>query len=332
MIWQQYSYSKNQANKSARTLLDNNLALEERLVAIKVLADFRAAHAYPMQSMIGYFRKKAFAIDKNAIVVRRLKRIPSIVSKLKRFHSMQVSTMGDIGGIRVIVKDILSVKKLAKNLLEGRTQNKLVSNKDYLTSPKDSGYRGVHLTYAYQGAKKDYENFKVELQLRSQIQHSWATAVEVVGTFNDENLKAGLGSKKWLNFFKSVSTAFAHLENKESIDSQLKRGIKEDCIALKVFDVLRFFSVAVHAIKEKEGLYLLQLDISAKTIHPRFYQVADSYNAAEDYRRIEQEISEDSTKDVVLVSASSIKELKKAYPNYFADTNLFMQNINEVIK
>ena len=33
----------------------------------------------------------------------------------------------------------------------------------------------------------------------------------------------------------------------------------------------------------------------------------------EDYRRIEQEISEDDTQDVVVVSANSLKELKQAY-------------------
>ena len=42
-----------------------------------------------------------------------------------------------------------------------------------------SGYRGVHLIYRYNSDRKtEYNTLLIEMQLRSQLQHAWATAVE----------------------------------------------------------------------------------------------------------------------------------------------------------
>lgn len=69
----------------------------------------------------------------------------------------------------MITRDINRVKEIRNGIIIGRTRNKLLSEKDYLTKPKPSGYRGIHLTYRYSGAKKEYKNFRVELQIRSRI-------------------------------------------------------------------------------------------------------------------------------------------------------------------
>ncbi len=325
-------FSKNEVRKATEKLVENKLNLEDKLNCLYILANFRSAHNYPTQSMIVYFRKKAFETDKSAIVVRRLKRIPSIINKLKRLPTMQVTTMGDIGGVRIITKDIKQVMKIRDGIVRGRTRNKLLKENDYITAPKESGYRGIHLMYSYQGSKKDYKNFRIELQIRSQIQHAWSTAVEVVGTFLGENLKASDGSRQWLDFFKVVSKAFTCIENNQKINHSLKEKLKLEANSLKVFDTLRSFGIAAKHSDKKEGFYLLQLDIKEKTISTRFFHSSFIDYAYEEYRRIEQEISEDTTKDVVLVSAKSLKELKKAYPNYFADTALFLEHLNNTIK
>lgn len=70
--WQTLEYSKQEVRRAAKKLVDNDLSLEDKIHCLTILANFRSSHNYPMQSMIGYFRKKAFAIDKKAIVVRSL--------------------------------------------------------------------------------------------------------------------------------------------------------------------------------------------------------------------------------------------------------------------
>ena len=50
---------------------------------------------------------------------------------------------------------------------------------DYITTPKDSGYRGVHLIYRYYSDKNEtFNGLKIEVQIRTALQHAWATAVD----------------------------------------------------------------------------------------------------------------------------------------------------------
>jgi hypothetical protein len=51
------------------------------------------------------------------------------------------------------------------------------------------------------------------LGLRSQLQHTWATAVEAVGIFVHQALKSSSGEDKWLRFFALMGTAIAEREN-----------------------------------------------------------------------------------------------------------------------
>ncbi len=41
----------------------------------------------------------------------------------------------------------------------------------------------------------------IELQLRTRLQHEWATAVETMGTFLQSSLKSSQGPEEWLDFF-----------------------------------------------------------------------------------------------------------------------------------
>ena len=98
--------------------------------------------------------------------------------------------MEDIAGCRAVVDSIDNVRDVYKSLKKSRTKNILVRERDYISKPKESGYRGVHLVFKYNCRKKEYHGMAVELQIRSKIQHSWATAVEIVGTFTKQALKA----------------------------------------------------------------------------------------------------------------------------------------------
>ena len=67
-------HSKKAARRSGDYFLDQlkgaaELDITEYLSHFSVLENWRSSHSYPMQSMLGYFRSKAFENDKHAIVV-----------------------------------------------------------------------------------------------------------------------------------------------------------------------------------------------------------------------------------------------------------------------
>ena len=326
-------YSKNQVKKAVQILIGNQVNLEEKLKAYSILANFRSSHIYPMQSMMKFFTQKSFEIDQEAIIVKRLKRMPSILAKLKREKTMKIDTMGDIGGIRIIVANIEKVNALRDAILKGSTQNILIAEKDYIKCPKTSGYRSIHLIYKYQTHKQEYQGLKVELQIRSNIQHTWATAVEVIGTFNKENLKSSQGNQEWLHFFKLVSVAFQCLEEKQKISKALKQEILDQEKHLKVINKMQSYAIITNQVEDinKDFLLLLYLDIDKKTIRVNVFDHNFLSQAYEEYRRLETEITEDESKDAVLVSVNSIQDLKEGYPNYFADTKNFIHLLKQVV-
>ena len=53
--------------------------------------------------------------------------------------------------------------------------------------------------------------------------------------------------------------------------------------------------------------------------------------ATNEYLEAEKAIGKSGDKDAVLVSVSSLAALKRAYPNYFADTNIFSGLVKETL-
>jgi ppGpp synthetase/RelA/SpoT-type nucleotidyltranferase len=93
------------------------------------------------------------------------------------------------------------VEKLRKTYLASGLKHKLVGQDDYIANPKFSGYRGIHLVYSYFSDRKEtFNGLKIEIQIRTQLQHAWATAVEIVGFFRRELLKSGEGDHVWKHF------------------------------------------------------------------------------------------------------------------------------------
>jgi len=101
---------------------------------------------------------------------------------------MQLSRMQDIGGVRAVVNSIKEVRALQSEYQDTkRFTHKLARENDYILDPKTDGYRGVHLVYKYNntlarnGLAAQYKGLAIELQIRTKLQHTWATAVETMG-------------------------------------------------------------------------------------------------------------------------------------------------------
>ncbi|GEK47381.1 (p)ppGpp synthetase [Bisbaumannia pacifica] len=338
MKWIEPKYSKERVKRAGASLLTAEVDSDEFQEAVPVFYNWRSSHAFPMQIMLDLLRKNTIKIDKNALVVQRLKRVPSIFQKLVREKNMSLSRMQDIAGCRAVVADIRKVNKVYNSLKNSRTKNVLHKQNNYIEKPKPSGYRGIHLVYKYNGRKKPFVGMQVELQIRSKVQHSWATAVEVVGAFTKQALKASAGDPRWLELFRVISAEFAKLENckvdpfyvDKDTFSEMDGLIKE----LDLFEKLSAFKVATSTLTSSSqkgaGYFVLLLDTSERVVEYYRYNKDQLGVATSHYDDLEVEHKNDTAKDVVLVSAASVRDLKRAYPNYFADTNEFEKNVKKV--
>ena len=170
--------------------------------AFNIVFNWRAAHRYPLHILYVTMKERAKKVDPRALTAQRMKRFESIVRKIHRNKAMKLSRMQDIGGCRTIVHTKKQLDELVKIYKSRKLRHELTGIKDYMTEPKDDGYRSVHAMYRFVGNRDTeiWNKLRVEVQLRTKLQHSWATAVETVDTFIGENIKFGEGSNDWRRF------------------------------------------------------------------------------------------------------------------------------------
>src|SRR3972149_3247656 len=73
---------------------------------LDIINNWRAAHAYPLNTFQMTLRNRARQVDPQSIVAQRIKRLSSIEDKLRRYDWLKLSAMQDIAGCRVIVNTV----------------------------------------------------------------------------------------------------------------------------------------------------------------------------------------------------------------------------------
>ena len=216
MEWTKPEFSRQEVNTAGRTLIEEHPSKESIERALHIINNWRASHALPLNTFQVTLRKKSRDVNKYPVVAQRLKR--SIRLKLALIPTLRLSQMQDIGGCRCVVPSIRSVYRLDRSYRQSRLRHDLVHIDDYIKKPKVSGYRGVHLVYRYASdTNPDFNGLKVEMQLRTRLQHAWATAVETVSTFTYSSLKSGIGDDRWLRFFALMGTVMARREKQPAV-------------------------------------------------------------------------------------------------------------------
>jgi ppGpp synthetase/RelA/SpoT-type nucleotidyltranferase len=98
----------------------------------------------------------------------RVKTVGTMREKLIRFPSMQLSTMDDAVGVRIIGEmDLEDQDKIAKRLLDQFSSNDLKDRREF----PQFGYRAVHVIVKS-------NNLRAEIQIRTRLQAAWANAFE----------------------------------------------------------------------------------------------------------------------------------------------------------
>lgn len=341
MAWAVPEYSKNQVNQAARALADGTLPEADQDEALEVLNNWRSSHSFPLNTFQVTLRNKARKAYPHALVAQRLKRTTSILRKLQRFDTMNLTQMQDIGGCRAVLLNVPQARRLHRAYLRSSLKHRLVNQKNYIDNPKRSGYRSIHLIYEYYSDRMDtYNGLLIEIQIRSQVQHSWATAVETVGTFIRRSLKSSEGPERWLRFFTLVGAAFATLEATAPVpdapsDLELMAEIRERSEELDLRRRLSTYRRALEVIGREHlsdaQYFLLDLRPSEDRLRVTGFERSDLGRATDAYLETEKEVSRLSGAEAVLVSADSVGALKRAYPNYFMDTQKFLVYLDAVL-
>jgi ppGpp synthetase/RelA/SpoT-type nucleotidyltranferase len=324
--------------------------LANREEALAIIGRWRSAHSWPLNTVRVALRRRVEYLTKTPLLAQRLKRLSSIDAKLRRFPAMQLSQMQDIGGCRAVLPTVEGVEELfemyesdAKHH-QHRRQTIFVRKYDYLTVPKSDGYRGVHIVFRYRSRfdkNASWDGMKVEVQLRSGLQHAWATAVETVSTFTGQQLKSNIGEDKWKRFFALMSSALAMREGCATVPGtpgdrrEIVRELRRLNKTLKVDAVLSGFQNFVHFSGQDNvrnaRFYLVVLDAEARsvTVHP--YMGSDQAKASAEYLEVEKAVEKNPNLNAVLASVDSITGLRAAFPNYYFDTTAFRAAVAEVM-
>lgn len=345
MEWAKPQYSRKEVNWAGSSLVsDVELKEAESDHAIDIVNNFRVAHAFPLNTLQNRLRTQANNIDGNSIVAQRLKRLSSIYAKLDRFPQMELWDMQDIGGCRAVINTLDAIDQLVETFKSSSIRHKLSHEDDYVQQPRDSGYRSRHLIYRYISDRNEvYNGLKIEIQIRTALQHAWATTVETVDAFTQQALKSSRGEPDWGRFFQLMGTEMAFSEGTPATvgtptnRQELRQELRNCANKLQVITSLRGFTTALQvtrraSAKAKDADYfLLSLDNVAERLSVTGYKRRELRQASQAYARKEKEIRDKRGKDAVLVSVDSIRNLQRAYPNYFADTVIFVQALQEAL-
>lgn len=338
-------YSKKQINEAWKALAKlPEWKIDEN--SLKILNNRRAVHDYPMNTFQSLLRSKIKSLRYNSIIVERLKRTYSIVWKLRRNPDMMLARMQDIWWLRVVVREVDYVYKLRDILLKSKFAHKLIREDDYIRKPKSSWYRSLHMVYKYQNSyAPEYNWLQIEIQLRTELEHIRATAVETMWIILQVSLKSWEWSKDWLEFFSLISSIFAIKEWCIPLPQHQWKDIKDlknSLIKLEnklhAYQKMDAYNKAINFIdtnlSKKKKLYehyLLILNIKERTIQVKWFKKGELEDATANYLDEEKNFKDENVWQVVLVAWESLKALTHAYPNYFWDTRMFLNHLKNAL-
>lgn len=266
-------------------------------------------------------------VNKNAIITYRIKRIETIIGKLKRKRNatdkQKFARMWDISGCRCIVDNDREVYKLEKLISKKFTIRK---RRDYIERPKPNGYKSLHL---YLQLPND--NKVVEVQLRNRLDHNWATLVEITDLIFDSQLKELGKDKKLENFLLLLS-------KKKSLSFEDKKFIAKILRKYKYFGNLsKVFTRNYLKVRNR------WLELEMRQNH-KFFLIETKKNEIPKidsfslFNRAEEEYFKrylnNQNSNIVLTHLlkPSYKNISSAYSNYILTVHSILDDINIILR
>ena len=324
----------------AETAIADAESISARRQAKEIVDDWRASHAYPLVTLRILLQERARRVDPEALVAQRLKRLTSVETKLRRFPKMKVSRMQDLGGCRAVLPSVQAVSGLVELYRAGREEHEFVKESDYIGQPKSTGYRSLHRVYRYRSRasrKAAWDGHRIEIQIRTRLQHAWATAVETVDAITGTQLKtSGPANGDWDRFFTLMGSVLAIEEECPLVPgtpaalSELRDEVRDLVRVLDVEGSLFGLGVAIQRVPlpADAAWFLMMVDAANRRVSVQSYDARHFPAAQAEYLRLEAKHEGKPGFQACLLSTDSAKALRQAYPNYFLDVSAFAESLN----
>lgn len=304
---------------------------------LDLLQAYRLSYKDVISEVFHIVDTTAKSVCDSAICAFRIKRIDSIIGKLRRLRGkLELNRMADIAGCRCIVKTEREIYRIIKKLKESDLQ--VDSTNDYIKAPQDTGYRSVHI-YVY--LDKYTKNKKVEIQLRTREHHNWATFVETIDSLYNIRIKEDvkeLGKENifddFLKFHQIMSKSRHSIDDKFFLLNKIVQYDvvgKINTIIIKNVRRVRLEWVKIkynEAINNPICCYVIS---TREDAYPEILAF-ESYDAAE-CKYYELFSTNRKNANIVLLNMpnATYDQVVTAYSNYLLTGHAFMRRFNRLI-
>lgn len=330
--------TKGQINKIGKSLLvsiqNKTNPSEQDLLGLQ---QYRKEFKDPLKIASNELLRIMNLIDNEGIVTYRVKRIESILSKIERQPDMDLARVNDIAGCRCILQNerkvfqfldelrkstVLEIVK--KNNSDGTSKEYLY---DYINNPKPNGYKSIHVICKCLDKS-------IEIQIRDNTQHAWATLVEITDSIyktkikeKDDDGKTGLAEflrlySKSKNLKKDERNQINIILKKNKYLQKLSRTFSKNLVTIR-----RDWC----EVEDTPGnFYLFELPKNNK---PKF-KVFNDFSEAEDayFDSFTTEVNQNGANIVMAyVQNKDFSTVSKAYANYFLVKHTLFDNLVNIL-
>lgn len=314
--------SNNQIRKLGKKIRENGFTKECcSKEDLELLQKYRLDHKESLDQVFFSAAKSSKAIHSGRIATFRLKRIDTILSKLKRESGMELDRMWDVAGCRIIVQSVHAIKEIAEQL---KVDFEVKRTKDSIDKPDEDGYKGLHL---YLKPKDLVGSKTIEVQLRTFEHHHWATLVEVVDVVFNTKIKEGDTSKPELNKFLTNFSKIDLLsieQRMELIRIETKHNIYSQLADVFIGNIgeLRNEWISLKGFSKSEAYVLFS--INNKTKQVKFKTFENIEDAETSY--LDRYLDTEQDYLISFLDVSSFTQLALAYSNYVLSSHKFLDS------
>jgi putative GTP pyrophosphokinase len=316
-----YSYTKGDIRRLGEKIRSEKGNLNDEILSS--LQDYRTSYKESLSSVFNILCTNCRQVRKDSIVTYRIKRFESIINKLRRYPDMNLDRMWDIAGCRCIVKDDETVYKVRDKI---KTCLNIVKTYDYIETPQEEGYRSLHVFVSLPG-----DSLVIEVQIRSQIDHNWATLVEITDVIFNEKLKESKSNPELIRFHLLLSNKddLSLSEMKDLFKVEKKYRYLEKLSSVFSRNYLNVRTQWLQVEKDVRHAYYI---IEVRPNNTPDIIPYSSYQMAEDeyYNRFKR--NQNTNMVLTHIPKATYEQISVAYSNYILTVHQFMDDCYTILE
>ena len=304
---------------------------------LEQLQQYRHSYKDVIAEIFGIISNCAKPVCPDVISAFRIKRIDSIIGKLRRLRGrLELDSMVDIAGCRFIVNKDSEIYKIV-DLLHDTPLVITRVNRNIGNKAKETGYKSVHI-HAY--LEKYGEDRQVEIQLRTHIHHNWATFVETIDLLYGLRIKEGVKDENkeemyedFYRFHQIMSRSDAKKSQEEKL-YLLDKIVKYDVIGglnhiiLKNVARVRLQWLQLkHPSNNSPTCYVIS---TRKDREPEILGFTSFEKAEEKYYQLFTTNTDNANIVLLNMPDATYEQLTVAYSNYLLVGHEFMHSFNQL--